>query len=77
MKQGYGQAFMWYAKAVKQGDIDGQYNVANCYRNCCGEQNDVLVMKWYENTVVGKWVKQAENFGSFHEKDNRTPEQEK
>lgn len=26
--------------------------------------------------VFDKWVKQAANSGSFHEKDNRTPEQE-
>ena len=27
-------------------------------------------------SLFDKWVKQAENSGSFHEKDNRTPEQE-
>ena len=27
-------------------------------------------------SVFDKWVKQAANSGSFHEKDNRTPEQE-
>ena len=27
-------------------------------------------------SLFNKWVKQAENSGSFHEKDNRTPEQE-
>ena len=26
--------------------------------------------------MTAKWVKQASNSGSFHEKDNRTPEQE-
>lgn len=26
--------------------------------------------------LFDKWVKQASNSGSFHEKDNRTPEQE-
>lgn len=29
------------------------------------------------NSLFDKWLKQAENSGSFHEKDNRTPEQEK
>ena len=28
------------------------------------------------HSLSDKWVKQAENSGSFHEKDNRTPEQE-
>ena len=28
------------------------------------------------HSLFDKWVKQAENSGSFHEKDNRTPEQE-
>lgn len=28
------------------------------------------------NSLFDKWLKQAENSGSFHEKDNRTPEQE-
>ena len=27
-------------------------------------------------SLFDKWVKQADNSGSFHEKDNRTPEQE-
>lgn len=27
-------------------------------------------------SLFDKWVKQASNSGSFHEKDNRTPEQE-
>ncbi len=27
-------------------------------------------------SLFDKWVKQAENSGSFYEKDNRTPEQE-
>lgn len=27
-------------------------------------------------SVFDKWMKQAANSGSFHEKDNRTPEQE-
>ena len=27
-------------------------------------------------SLFDKWVKQEENSGSFHEKDNRTPEQE-
>ena len=27
-------------------------------------------------SLIDKWVKQASNSGSFHEKDNRTPEQE-
>ena len=28
------------------------------------------------HSLFDKWVKQAEHSGSFHEKDNRTPEQE-
>lgn len=28
------------------------------------------------NSLFDKWLKQADNSGSFHEKDNRTPEQE-
>ena len=28
------------------------------------------------HSLFDKWVKQAENSGSFHEKDNRTPQQE-
>ncbi len=28
------------------------------------------------HSLFDKWVKQADNSGSFHEKDNRTPEQE-
>lgn len=28
------------------------------------------------HSLFDKWMKQAENSGSFHEKDNRTPEQE-
>ena len=28
------------------------------------------------HSLFDKWVKQAANSGSFHEKDNRTPEQE-
>lgn len=28
------------------------------------------------NSLFDKWLKQAENSGSFHEKDNRTPEQQ-
>ena len=28
------------------------------------------------HSLFDKWVKQAKNSGSFHEKDNRTPEQE-
>ena len=28
------------------------------------------------HSLSDKWVKQAENSGSFHEKDNRIPEQE-
>ena len=28
------------------------------------------------HSLFGKWVKQAENSGPFHEKDNRTPQQE-
>lgn len=28
------------------------------------------------NSLFDKWLKQAECSGSFHEKDNRTPEQE-
>ena len=28
------------------------------------------------HSLFGKWVKQAENSGSFHEKDSRAPEQE-
>ena len=28
------------------------------------------------HSLFGKWVKQAEHPGSFHEKDNRTPEQQ-
>lgn len=27
------------------------------------------------HSLFDKWVKQAENSGSFHEKDNRTPKQ--
>ena len=30
----------------------------------------------YGHSLFDKWVKQAENSGSFHEKDNRTPDQE-
>ena len=34
-------------------------------------------LKWICSTsLFDKWVKQASNSGSFHEKDNRTPEQE-
>ena len=29
-----------------------------------------------QTSLFDKWVKQASNSGSFHEKDNRTPEQE-
>lgn len=28
------------------------------------------------HSLFDKWVKQSQNSGSFHEKDNRTPEQE-
>ena len=28
------------------------------------------------SSLFDKWLKQADNSGSFHEKDNRTPEQE-
>lgn len=28
------------------------------------------------NSLFDKWLKQAENSGSFHEKDNRIPEQQ-
>lgn len=28
------------------------------------------------NSLLDKWIIQADNSGSFHEKDNRTPEQE-
>lgn len=28
------------------------------------------------NSLFDKWLKQAENSGFFHEKDNRTPEQQ-
>ena len=28
------------------------------------------------HSLFDKWVKQAEHSGSFHEKDNRTPEQQ-
>lgn len=28
------------------------------------------------HSLFDKWIKQADNSGSFHEKDNRTPEQE-
>ena len=30
----------------------------------------------YCHSLFDKWVKQAETSGSFHEKDNRPPEQE-
>ena len=29
-----------------------------------------------DHSLFDKWVKQAINYGSFHEKDNRTPEQQ-
>ena len=36
----------------------------------------VRIARKTNTPIVAKWVKQAEHSGSFHEKDNRTPEQQ-
>ena len=43
-----------------------------------GKHRCDIICREYDlsTSLFDKWVKQADNSGSFHEKDNRTPEQE-
>ena len=45
-------------------------------RNAGKRRCDICREYDISTSLFDKWVKQADNSGSFHEKDNRTPEQE-
>ena len=57
-----------YTDEFKQQLVD----LYRCGRRRC----DIWREYDISHSLFDKWVKQAENSGSFHEKDNRTPEQE-
>lgn len=57
-----------YTDAFKQQLVD-LYHAGKRRCDICREY-DISTSRF------DKWVKQADNSGSFHEKDNRTPEQE-
>jgi transposase len=43
----------------------------------CGKRKCDICREYdIASSLLDKWLKQAENSGSFHEKDNRTPEQQ-
>ena len=57
-----------YTDAFKQQLVD-LYHAGKRRCDICREYD-------ISTFLFDKWVKQADNSGSFHEKDNRTPEQE-
>ena len=57
-----------YTDAFKQQLVD-LYHAGKRRCDICREYD-------ISTSLFDKWVKQADNSGSFHEKDNRTPEQE-
>lgn len=57
-----------YTDAFKQQLVD-LYHAGKRICDICREYD-------ISTSLFDKWVKQADNSGSFHEKDNRTPEQE-
>lgn len=57
-----------YTDEFKQQLVD----LYRCGRRRC----DIWREYDISHSLFDKWVKQAENSGSFHEKDNRTPQQE-
>ena len=57
-----------YTDAFKQQLVD-LYHAGKHRCDICREYD-------ISTSLFDKWVKQADNSGSFHEKDNRTPEQE-
>ena len=57
-----------YTDAFKQQLVD-LYHAGKRRCDICREYD-------ISTSLFDKWVKQADNSGFFHEKDNRTPEQE-
>ena len=57
-----------YTDAFKQQLVD-LYHAGKRRCDICREYD-------ISTSLFDKWVKQADNSGSFHEKDNRSPEQE-
>lgn len=48
-----------------------------CYLYRSGKRRCDICREYdISHSLFGKWVRQAENSGSLHEKDNRRPEQE-
>ena len=49
--------------------------IVDLYRN--GKHKCDIIREYdIASSLLNKWISQADNSGSFHEKDNRTPEQE-
>ena len=57
-----------YTNEFKQQLVD-LYHSGKCRCDICREYD-------IGNSLFDKWLTQAKNSGLFHEKDNRTPEQE-
>ena len=55
--------------------VEFKQQIVQLYQN--GKRKcDIIRQYNLTSSALDKWIKQAETTGSFHEKDNRTPEQQ-
>lgn len=55
--------------------VEFKQQIVQLYQN--GKRKCDIIREYnLTSSALDKWIKQAETTGSFHEKDNRTPEQQ-
>ena len=61
MKKNPGEAAKWYRKAADQGDAQGQYSIAECYRYGYGVEKDLAQAKQWYLKAADQGHKKAKN----------------
>ena len=62
-----GKAFQWFRKAAEQGDPDGEYNLAVCYRDGYGAERSLPdYEKWMQSAADHGSAKAMMSLGTFY-----------